>query len=373
MRHLLAPIAICLVGAAAHAQGTMSAREIKAKAWFNNPVFRLHDERDVLLLFFSAKDKENSLAPVVQRLRRVALRPDVVVIALTADGRAEAQRFIQHYKVRFTVGAASASARDFGIKRTPTLLRLVRKPEGLRSVECPADQVEQLYLPAATSEPTSEPTDEAEPWELILFIQGPTPGLQRSWAINKLFRKLAPEEFLEFADEILSDDEASPDVRNRLEFYKRKLAGQPVDDQVRAPSMRLLNEFQANRDDPVWAPVKSYLDGIKERSVDRLVEDYWQRTGESPENLLIRYRIVSVLPEVGPRERVRQVLIEMLPFEPDFAIRGFITSGLVQTCPVGDTEVAELLEAQAEVEPNIYHVRPWMQAGAVYLRTGKKP
>ncbi len=131
---IVAALLSCLALVASPTPEPPARPEVHAKAWFNNPPFRLNDDRDVVLLFFSAKDPERSLTPIVRRLNQVCRRPDTVVLGLTADGRGEAQAFIKRYRVQFTIGASSRSPRDFKIAKTPAIIRIKRKWSTARAV-----------------------------------------------------------------------------------------------------------------------------------------------------------------------------------------------------------------------------------------------
>ncbi|RMF83476.1 MAG: hypothetical protein D6744_04580, partial [Planctomycetota bacterium] len=87
------------------------AMRLDARYWFNNPVFRLHDDRAVVLFLFEVRERDRSTLEAVRALNRVAARPDTVVIGLTPDGRQEVETFIRRHRVRFTVGAGSRNAR----------------------------------------------------------------------------------------------------------------------------------------------------------------------------------------------------------------------------------------------------------------------
>ena len=160
-------------------------------------------------------------------------------------------------------------------------------------------------------------------------------------------------------------------MRSRLQFYKLKALGYPVDDQVLAPAMAYERDYDTDRSGEQWAVVRAYERGLESRSAEQLAADYWEHLGDAPTDVLIRRLAIRRYTEVATVDDLRSAFMEMLVHEPDFALRGLLTSGLVQRCPVGDVAVADFLEQRAAVGPNIYHVRPWMESGAYYLRTGK--
>lgn len=134
-----------------HSEG-LDGRDIVARHWFNNPEYRLHDERSVVLLFFRAERPDKELRRAVESLSRLARRKDFVVIGLTPDSRARAQWFVDEYKVRFTVGAESHSAGAFGIREMPQILLIEGKErDKVKPVE--AALLEEMAAAAPESPP----------------------------------------------------------------------------------------------------------------------------------------------------------------------------------------------------------------------------
>ncbi len=343
--------------------------ELDARHWYNNPVFQVVDQRDVILVLFREEDRE--LPRLLRRLSIVARRPDVVVIGLTPDSRGAVERLIEQHHVRFTLGARSRSAGEFLRERSPRLIR-VRRSAGVGEIQpLDAEALVREYAQYSGASGGASPATLREPWELLTLIGAPTiPSLQRAAAVNRLYSTVSPSEFLALADALL-DEQSDPDVRNRLEFYALKARGVDVDDQMLAPSAAYLREYQAAADDPAWAAVRTFEQSVGNRDAPQLTADYWDHLSDAPADALIRWLVAGHLPRVARNGEVREALFEMLAAEPDFAVRGMLTSALAQTCTIGDLDAAARLEKLAESEPNLYHVRPWMQATARYLRTGE--
>ena len=154
MTQALAGILIgsCMVGAGL-VDGKSTAgpnAEIEAKCWFNNPVYRLRDDRRVVLFFFECDSKE--AAAWTKRLNRMSRRPDMVIIGLTDDGRAAAERFIKRRNVRFTIGAGSRTAKRLGIRELPAL-RVVDAKDRSRIRVAESFQVLVTIKPATRPSP----------------------------------------------------------------------------------------------------------------------------------------------------------------------------------------------------------------------------
>ena len=106
-----------------------NAADIEARHWFHNPAYRLHDDRTVVLFFFTS-DRET--ARWARRLEVVGQRPDAVVIGLTRDSKESVEEFIKRYRVRFTVGSGSRSAEAFGVRELPAVRLFRRGKDGIQ-------------------------------------------------------------------------------------------------------------------------------------------------------------------------------------------------------------------------------------------------
>lgn len=386
--------------------------EIKAKVWLNASDFRLNDERDAVVLFFSRKDDEKALGEMVRRLAAVALRPDTDVVALTADGRAAARRFVERYRVKFAVGAGSRSARDFNIRRTPALVRIKRKG-GDPAARVEAVTPEQLahYLPRrpgkgdtrgrpVAEQLANDPAEwskRVELWEVVAYLRSDDQDYrQRSSVVSTLYERMPTADFIALADDVLAGDEDDPFVRNHLEYYRLLAQGRGGDPDVQfsaKPIGYFYSHMSENPRDPAFARARAYVEEVERRSAEQLVADYWQHRGDAPEELVIRMlaveRLTDLLGEQGllpsrvpvsepqvlsaAAAAARHAYMEMLLTEPDWCLRTIIAGKLPRVCLPVDVEAADFLEALAVVEPNFLHARPTMQHRARFLRSGQQP
>lgn len=156
---------------------------------------------------------------------RLAGRRDVVVVGLTASDEREVERFIGRHKVRFTVGARSRSARDFGCDRLPSLRMIDRNG--------PARELDESGLQAmfAGRAPGGEDADgpangegehgaagtAAQTRELLAFVESGADGHERAAALWKLRQALGSEPFAEFAADRLQF-EPDPWARGVLRY-----------------------------------------------------------------------------------------------------------------------------------------------------------
>lgn len=372
---LVVSCALLVAGAAPPAVGDAApAPELHARHWFNNPAPRLRDDRDVLLLFFSTRESDG--APWIGRLNRIARGGHTVVIALTADSRGDAERFIEKNRVRFTVGAGSRSARDFGITRLPALLKIDRRRDGaVQPLE-----LEALDPGAAApgrwgpygNENVEGVTD---PRELEELAASDAFWFARRTAVRRLYEVLDAPTFISFAEQRLSE-ERDPYVRGALEFYRMKAAGAAVPE-ARPPSVEYERAYDPAA--PQWKKAAGYLEGpapdgargLAGAPVQRLAEVYWACQSEDPNDVLIRSRIVAQVHQAQDRAAARSFLLRALPGERDPGIRGTIAAALPLICPPGDAEAAAVLENAAAAEADVLRVRPVMEWAARYLRTGQ--
>jgi hypothetical protein len=351
-----------------------SEKEVEARQWFNNPVFRLHDERRVELFFFRCEDKET--LRWLDKLNRLARRPDTVVIALTRESPASAEKFIDRLRIRFTVGAGSRSAETFAIRDFPALRVIERKDR---------QKVEDLEFGAVDAAFPSwqRPLDELKGEAALReYVASDADAESREGAVEKLWELLQAEgragDFASLADGQLPI-EADPFIRAQMRYFGDLARGIPRNDREMSVSTRLRKEYRASPDDPRWAEVRALEDQAKGKAPGKLLELYTLHFGDVPDDVLSRRIIVDEIVE-GTRDAAnapymraaRDVLMQILPAESDHSIRLFATMAFYDTCQVGDIEAADFLDAMAENERNDYTVRPMMEYLAHCLRTGEK-
>lgn len=302
---------------------------------------------------------------LVGRLSKVAGRRDLLVIGLTQSTRSAVDRVLRNLEISFAVGYGSRSDRDFGIKRTPAMI-LVKRGAKLTTSEISSEELD-TFVPEWMS-PEASAAQFTDEWELRQFVEGPGDSLERRQAVKLLYDKLPPDEFIQLADELI-ESESNPDVRCRAMYWKRVAQGEDLEYQVLAPSMSYEQQLQAAPNDPAWREISSFpLESLKNPEV--ALETYAAHMSEAPADVLLRKRCVEIFTSISDKPAIRAAMMRLLPLEPDFGIRGLLTSALVQSCEVGDLEAADLLSKLAESEDNLYHVRPWMENSAIYLRTG---
>lgn len=342
--------------------------EISAGRWFNNPVFRLNDQRDVYLFFFDPNEAASRMVGNLNRLHRAS--DESVVVGLTRAEASEVESFIRRNRVRFTVGARSRDAERFGIKELPALRKVVRVREGRLELEASGDEL----LEERDWGPYGQENVEAleKTGELMSFIESGSHGVQRSAALFKLFRRMDASEFGSFASELL-EVERDPWVRNAAQMLIDEANGVADDQPHIAASSEYERMYGADPNGSQWKKARAYAGVIHGRSVEELAADYAANGTEEASEVLIRRWIVMNLEGRKPKEAVREALMRMLTMnEADHFTRLAMVCTLQETCEVGDVEAAELLERLAGTEPNRRHVRPAMEYAAHYLRTGEK-
>jgi len=200
-------------------------------------------------------------------------------------------------------------------------------------------------------------------------------------ALRRLQRQLPPVEFLGLCDELLRKLDEAEFTPVGMEYYWegeiRWLKAQADPAVLIKPERfspaeqayrRLLKgEFQV----PLGLSVPS-KDEIPSRTVDEWNKDYHAYLESSlPEHLLARFEIAGHLHEHPDKASARRMILELLPHEPDFAIRARLAVGLRYVSPLGDEEAVQLLEFMAEREPDVRSARSSMLSVAHYLRTGE--
>ncbi len=321
----------------------------------------------VVVFVFATADRQSARwARQLERLRRRS-RGRIRIVGITADGRADALRFIRRNRVRFPVGAESQAARDLGVQKPPAVVVLMPGKAGRqgRARTVPLSFLEELSQPQDTRDTTDRP-EIAELWT----ADDPQ---QRIRAARTLFEQIPGREFVRLASEAWLF-EPDPEVRGWLEYLARVARGQrAADEDFRGASAVYLNEYMANPQAPEWQPVRQFTEHVDRGNPEALWAAYTQHRGENPADVLIRRLIVRDLQNLAhspSRERARQLILDLIPDEPDDSIRLMATMALMELCRIGDTDAAALLEQYAEVEPNLRHVRPIMEITAYVLRTG---
>jgi len=369
---LAAVLLVCCL--TVHGGGPSRARpELKARWWFNNPVYRINDRRDVVLFFFEAKSSRHrdDTARITRLLNRLAINPDVVVIGLTRDSRTAAQRFISKHKVRFTVGAGSDCQRAFGIKRLPALLRVARGDDEADVAPVAPDDLEDL-LPDFESFGADDLAGLTEAWQLRAFVESDAPERLRRKAVKRLFETADPNEFVAFAAERLPV-EHNPWIRARLEYYSDLARGIQRDDEQPTPSALAHIAYREDPGADEWAAVRRFEARMdKGLSAADLVAAFEQHASMEPADLVIRRKIATELGFAGEPATAREALLRLLPLEPDPSIRMYLAFSLSEVCPAGDEEAASLLEDLASSETNVLRVRPMLEYLAFYIRTGEE-
>lgn len=353
--------------------------EIRARHWFNNPVYRLHDNREVILFFFTSARREQAEASarIAAKLNRLAQRPDVVVIGLTPDSRLRARRFLERHRVRFTIGANSRSHRDFGIRRLPALVRIEPARHSTATL-LPVAQLDALLPPpepkeqgtAAVDTGAEVPAEQIEELRRRVADAGAPPGVRKA-AVRELADLLAPEEFVALAEERLALEE-DPWVRGALRFYRDLANGTERYEYIPSPSTRCEREYNRDPQAPEWRAVRQFSARLETMSADELYQAYLAHPTDSPTDLLIRrLATIEMFRCTGAdRPAARKALLQIVATEQDAGIRMYAAMSLSEVCSVGDDEAAGELEALAEVEPDLLMVRPMLEYVGQYLRTG---
>lgn len=352
---------------------TNSIVEIDARHWFNNPVFRLRDDRKVILFFFKCDSKEG--AKWAARLNRMTRRPDLVIIGLTDDSQSQAERFIKRRNPRFTIGAGSRTAKRLGIREMPAL-RVIEGKDRARVRVAESIQVLVTMLPDWQQSVSDIETAS----DLMDFVSSDALGRNREAAIRKLFEMLPPErrgELVALAESQLPI-EPDPFVRGTLRLYRDLALGVRQTAWEQSASNAYSRDFRRDPHDAEWVAAHAFMSEKLDLPAPRLLGEFRTHQSNDPNDIVIRRLIVERLDDRGAaaeredpyRAGARTALMEILPEEPDRSIRLAATSALARVCEFGDKEVIEFLEALAPSEPNDQLVRPMMEYVAYRLRTG---
>lgn len=364
--------------------------ELEARQWFNNPVYRLHDDRTVFLFFFTLEKNEagETSRRWAQQLNKYALKKEYVIIGLTTASPFDVEKFIKEARIRFTVGAGSNVVKALKIDRFPKILRIERRTETPAGKTAEPklewkffDVLEETTQVLGSLEADDMPTlSNMGPFDLMDYIEGPNDGWYRATAVRRLFESIPREELLRYAQARLPV-EPHPWVRGKLQYCSEVAAGTRKDDDGPSISSRANTEFRQNPEAEQWAPVRAYLAIPAEVRADpgKAFEIYRQNGGFDPVETLIRRMVVYDvwhLCENDPvqceryRAEVRTMLLEVAMMDNDPSIRMLACMGLAQICATGDIEAAERIEALAAVEPEILRTRPMMEFVANAIRTG---
>lgn len=360
--------------------------ELQAVRWFNNPVFRLEDDRKVLLFFFDIdpnKDARETLRHVEQ-INVLTKQKDWVVIGLTSARPSEVESFIREHRVRFTVGAGSKSSRDYKVDRFPRLIVVDRK-SGKRETGEAAPGFSEMDLEALTRMNRSAAPQASDFWpelskmdvaELRDYLESDAHGMDRAGAVGHLFEQMGNEEFVRYAEDRIKV-ETDPWARGKLRYYAEVARGVRADDDGPSPSARALTAMNEDPTNEIWAPIRAYeaLPEAERADADKVFSIYQSSSGDSPVDSLIRRAATTDLWRrcaSSHQPVVRKRLLQIAAADPDASIRMIACMALGKVCAVGDTEAADFLESLAEHEPETVRTKPMMEYVSHYLRTGQE-
>ena len=348
---------------------------ISARHWFNNPVFRLRDDRKVVLFFFSTTNRESARWAAV--LNRNSRRKNTVIIGLTRDKREQAERFIRKHKVRFTIGAESRSARNFKIDRLPALI-LIDDRDRSRMQPMQMEELDELLW---VWDPEDESIDvhSLDKGQLESLVESRADGVTRRNALQQLWKQHGskdPDIFVEYAQSQLTE-EKDPYARASLEYYIDMANGVPRSDNQRSPSTRHWQVYRDDRDGEEWKAVRDFEKKVRSAEtipVEELLNEYNRHWSDTPADIVVRELVVRHLRRSSDRVGARSALINILKAgEPDAGIRRHAAWGFFRIAEVGDTEVIDLLAALAQSEANRFNNKPTMESVVRYLQTGQDP
>ncbi len=358
------------------AEDGAAVREFRAECWLNNPVFRLHDKRVVVVYVFDSSARtDRKTARAIRLLNRLALRPDTVVIGLTASPCQAAQRFVRRNRIRFTVGAGSSTAKKLASDGLPRVFRIDRSRTGaVQPTPMDADQLAAL-LPVWKDYTSSDVRQLNEPWQLAEVARSSAPYKVRVTAVERLYELSDPQAFVQTAETLLAN-EPNPWVRSWLEYYRDLASGvdRPGLEQ-RTPSTAAWLDYRADPDAPQWQAVRTFRQQFRRSHSARLLLDALRdHAGDSPADLVIRRLAAQELVDLASdnKQQVRSRLMEWLPSEPDPSVRMYLAFALSYACEPGDTQAAQLLRDLAAVETRILLVRPRLEYLARVIETGEE-
>lgn len=354
----------CLISACA----LIGTSDISAREWFNNPVFKIQDDRQVLLFFFECADSKS--VEMARKLNSLARRTDLVVIGLTSDDRAAVKTFIDKNRIKFTVGARSRSARQFGCTSLPTI-RLIARTRSSAEDPLALDETALSELETQDSKYGRYGQEDVgsinDVEELRAFVESNADGHSRAAAIWKLRRLTDQRDFQEFGESRLLE-ENSPWARGALR-YLLKNPGETAPPQGRSASAEYSAEYSKHPDDPKWQSIRQLL-AQKSKPAAEFDSEYRAHSGETAEDVLLRRLIVQQLWTAEDRANARATLFHAAESDPDRSIRMIAAMGLGRVCAIGDNEAADFLGQLAENESDLLQTRPMMEYVSEVIRTG---
>ncbi|GEM_PF-3757693 len=369
---------------------------LDAKHWWNPVPIQIPDDRTYVVLLFSTQ-LQADWPKIIDSLHKLDSRPDVVVMALSAEPKARVEPFVEKHKIRFAVGAGATLHRRLGIWHWPKLLIWRSSPGRASSLDCPVQEltVEGLReleraLEAQTSQPsdsksppTTQPTGSAVPPAELNALR--RQALQaddfadRVRALRRLREMLPPEPFLAICDEMLAGDPPPsssypPSYYRRIE-YERQL-GDPSVREKRpffCPSEQVLFGTQ-----PMGAvdrvAVELRAAAYEDMPPEALLAEYMRCLEEpdSPVSLMLRVRLQEPLEKLANTHKalLRDISLELFTLEPDPALRSACVLHLMLACPPGDIDTARHVEQFLEAEADRINVRPVIRYVLEYLYTG---
>lgn len=322
---------------------------------------------NIVLLCFDAKEP---LSPrVLRKLGRLRRQKGLFFVGLTPDEPRLAERYFRRYRLRFPIGARAKLEPLLGVRELPALIVVSASATSVSDLRSAVGQ--------ANSSPAGKrdvEDDEAalraagtDRDKLVDFLFSDADGHARCAALDQLFRQMDSDEFLALADDSLTL-EGNPWVRGKLRYLSAVARGGPRDEDGFSESADVFRRFIRNRQEPEWAWADAYIEFADEAAPPRLVDEYFTRLTEDPQDTLRRRIITQELWAKGAA--ARGVLLQILASEPDRSNRMLAAMGLNKVCHVGDAEAVDALLAAAAVEPNDLQTRPMMEYVAFRLRTG---
>ena len=347
-----------------------AAFEITAEQWHNVETIRLHDTRDVLLVFLDARalDKRD----LVRNLNRLDAQKKFRVIGLFREDPREVDRLVRRWNLKFALGSGCRTTFEKKrIRRPPEFLLITKeqeRPWELKDVNAAIAPWTDDVLQGRVSGVSS--TDELES-----IIESDLPGMVRAralWKLAETYGGVDSEEFTRHASALL-ESETNPwvvgHVRSALVMSR---GGDTAIDDGPAPSTLALGEFERDDAQEKFADARSVGANAEKASPAELLGHFRQHNvNDEPGALVVRRLVVDELSERKLDAAARSALLEIVSSEPDRSIRLRAVGGLGDICRAGsDVEAADFLTELAAMEPSIRHVRPMMEYVAFYLRTG---
>ncbi len=361
--------------------------EITAKHWINPHTMRVPDKRTYVVLFFSTVRGEKETRRYVSQLNKLRNKRDIVAMGLSAESSTRVEKYVKEKHLRFLVGAESKAYRQFRIKKFPTLVILDPKQRatGAPGEIVPLDDLDEYvdWSEEDSSEPSvsSQFNSESSVDILQQHARYNSDKYQRQRAIDMLRKRMNSKEFMSLCDELLASAESST-MRGHI-AYNKHLADPSVKEKepYLAPGIVAGQARRENPDASEWQRVRDYEAIVDALSPEQLAADFFdnQVDASDKQSLLIRREIgnrFNHISETGsPDEKAvaRDILMQMIPGEPDAAVRLWLVGALWSTVSAGNVEVGDFIEDQLKTERNIRSVRPLMETVLRCMRTGEGP